>query len=75
MSGPIRKLLGPTKARLQGYLKDSKVIFASPISENLDEEEELVEDLLQRLSTNVALLEKCNDEWKSLLGSKDARKI
>ena len=73
MSGPIRKLLVPTKARLQGYLKDSKAIFASPISENLDEEEELVEDLLQRLSTNVALLEKCNDEWKSLLGSKDLK--
>ena len=73
MSGPIRKLLGPTKARLQGYLKDSKLIFASPVSENLDEEEELIEDLLQRLSTNVALVEKCNDEWKSLLGSKDLK--
>ena len=72
MSGPIRKLLGPTKAQLQGYLKDSKLIFASSIDENLDEEE-LVEDLLQRLSTNVALLEKCNDEWKSLLGSKDLK--
>ena len=72
MSGPIRKLLGPTKAQLQGYLKDSKLIFASSIDENLGEEE-LVEDLLQMLSTNVALLEKYNDEWKSLLGSKDLK--
>ena len=39
----------------------------------MDEEEELIEDLLQRLSTNVALLEKCNDKWKSLLGSKDLK--
>ena len=61
MSGPIQKLLGSTKARLRGYLQDSKLIFASSIGENLNEEE-LVEDLLQRLSTNVALLEKCNDE-------------
>ena len=73
MPGPIRKLLGPTKARLQGYLQDSKLIFASSMDKNLDEEVELVEDLLQRLSTNVALLEKCNDEWKSLLGSKDLK--
>ena len=72
MSGPIRKLLEPTKAQLQGYLQDSKLILASSIGENLDEEE-LVEDLLQRLSTNVALLEKCNDEWKSLLDSKDLK--
>ena len=39
----------------------------------MDEEEELIEDLLQRHSTNVALLEKCNDEWKSLLGLKDLK--
>ena len=37
------------------------------------EEKEPAEDLLQRLSTNVTLLEKCNDEWKSLLGSKDLK--
>jgi len=73
MSGPICKLLGPTKVRLQGYLKDSKLIFASPLGENLDKEEELIEDLLQRLTTNVALLERCNDEWKSLLSSKDLK--
>ena len=68
MSGPIRKLLGPTKARLQGYIKNARVIFMTPVSnKDLEKEETIIEDLIQRMETNMALLERCNDEWKVLL--------
>ena len=53
MSGPIRRLLGPMKARLQGYIKKAKIIFSAPIDEgDLTKEETTVEDVLQRISTN-----------------------
>jgi len=68
MSGPIRKLLGPTKARLQGYLKNSRVIFMTPINDkDLDKEETEIEDLVHRVDMNVALLERCDNDWKTLL--------
>ena len=68
MSGPIRRLLGPTKARLQGYIKKVKLVFSTPIDESdLDTEETTIEDLLQRISTNITLLERCNDDWMKLL--------
>ena len=68
MSGPIRKLLGPTKACLQGYIKNVRVIFMTPISDkDLEKEETIIEDLVQRMETNTALLERCNDKWKVLL--------
>ena len=68
MSGPIRRLLGPTKARLQGYIKQAKTIFSLPIDvSDLEKEETDLEDLIQRLSTNISLLERCNKEWTTLL--------
>ena len=68
MSGPIRRLLGPTKARLQGYIKQARTLFMVPINESdLDKEETQLEDLIQQLSTNIALLERCNKEWTMLL--------
>ena len=68
MSGPIRRLLGPTKARLQGYIKQARIIFMVPINvSDLEKEEVALEDLIQRLSTNIALLERCNKEWTTLL--------
>ena len=45
MSGPIRKLLGPTRARLQGYIKNTRAIFMTPINEK-DLKEETEEDLV-----------------------------
>ena len=68
MSGPIWKLLGLTKAHLQGYIKNARVIFMTPVSDkDLEKEETIIEDLIQRMETNTALLERCNDEWKALL--------
>ena len=68
MSGPIRRLLGPTKARLLGYVKKARTIFSAPIDEeDLDKEETMVEDVLQRITTNLILLERCNSDWLALL--------
>ena len=68
MSRPIRRLLGPTKACLQGYIKQASTLFKVPINESdLDKEETQLEDLIQRLSTNITLLERCNKEWTTLL--------
>ena len=64
MSGPIRCLLGPTQACLQ----QARTLFKVPINESdLDKEETQLEDLIQRLSTNITLLERCNKEWTTLL--------
>ena len=68
MSGPIRRFLGLTKTRLQGYIKQARFLFVVPINESdLDKEETQLEDLIQRLSTNIALLGRCNKEWAMLL--------
>ena len=68
MSGPIRKLLGPTKARLLGYVKKARTIFSAPINEmDLGKEETMVEDVLQRITANINLLERCNSDWFALL--------
>ena len=40
----------------------------TPISDKDSEKDEtIIEDLIQRMETNTALLERCNDEWKLLL--------
>ena len=68
MSGPIRRLLGPTKARLQGYIKIANTILERPVNEtDLDKEETELEDLIHRFSTNITLLERCNQEWTTLV--------
>jgi len=66
MSGPIRRLFGPTKGHLQGYIKQARIIFAAPL--DLAQAETELEDLIQ-LSTNITLdfLERCNKEWTALL--------
>ena len=49
MSGPIRRLLGPMKAHLQGYITQARTLFMVPINESdLDKEETQLEDLIQR---------------------------
>ena len=68
MSGPITRLLGPTKTRLQGYVKQARTLFMVPINESdLDKEETQLQDLVQQISTNIALLQRCNKEWTTLL--------
>ena len=59
MSGPIRKITGPAKARLQQYIESANGLLENkPKEQELDEYESEVEDFLNRLTTNVSLLEK-----------------
>ena len=68
MSGSIRRLLGPTKVQLQTYIKKVKTMFPLPVNEaDLDREETEIEDLLHQFSSNIVLLERCNQEWTTLL--------
>ena len=68
MSGPIRRLSGPMKVLLQGYITQARTLFMVPINESeLDKEENQLEDLVQQLSTSFTLIERCNKEWTTLL--------
>ena len=68
MLGPIHKLLGLTKAHLQGYIRNARVIFMTPISDkDLEKDETIIEDLIHQMETNTTALERCNNEWKALL--------
>ena len=64
MSGPIRKMIGLAKARLQQYVESANSLLENkPGEPELDEYESEVEDFLSRLTTNVSLLERCNKDW------------
>ena len=68
MSGPICRLLGPTKSQLQTYIAKAKTIFSLPVNDkDLDKEETDLEDLIHRFSSNITLLERCNQDWATLL--------
>ena len=68
MSGPIRKLIGPAKARLQRYNEEASSLLASRIEQkSLEEDEIRVEEVIARISTNISLLERCNRDWSNLL--------
>jgi len=68
MSGPMRKLIGPAKSRLQQYIKSVNILLEKkPNETELDEEESEVEDFVNRISYNIALLEKCNKDWSNIL--------
>ena len=70
MSRSIRRLLGPTKARTQGYIKQARNVLVLPINvSELEKEERELEDLIRRFTTNIARMEKCNDEWLKLLAN------
>ena len=55
MSGPIGKLIGPAKTRLQRYVEEESSLPSSTIEEKLR-----VEEVIARINTNVSLLERCN---------------
>ena len=68
MSGPIRRLIGPTKSRLLQYVEwASGLLEKKPVEIELDEEESEAEDFANRISSNIALLEKCNRDWSNIL--------
>jgi len=47
MSRPIRKLVGPTKARLQKYIEEaSSILLGPPDDKNAEEEEIRLDELV-----------------------------
>ena len=68
MSGPIHKLIGLAKTRLLRYIVEPEKIFSLPIQTEIIEDEEInTEDLIECMNNNVSILERCNQEWDSLL--------
>ena len=68
MSGPIRKLIGPAKTRLQHYVEEASSLLSSGVEEKILEDDEIrVEEVIARININVSLLERCNRNWSSLL--------
>ena len=61
MSGLIHKLLGPAKARLQGYLEDAEKFLTSTINEeDVGDEEATIEEYVEHINNNVTILERCD---------------
>ena len=68
MSGPLRKLLGPSKARLKRYIEEAERLLAQSLEgKTMEEEEESIEGLIERMNNNVSVVKRCNDDWASLL--------
>ena len=68
MSGPLRKLLGPSKARLKQYIEEAERLLAQSLEgKTMEEEEESIEGLIERMNNNVSVVKRCNDDWASLL--------
>ena len=61
MSGPTRRLIGPAKARLLRYLKETAPLLSVPVEEKAVEEQEItIEELSKHMNMNICLLERCN---------------
>ncbi len=75
MSGPLRKVIGPTRKRLLDILKVEerfRVDSGLPVTEQITQVRHQISDLktLQsRLTQAVATLEDKNNEWARLLAS------
>jgi len=70
MSGLLWKLLGPSKARLKKYIKEAEQLLSLSVEEKtMEEEEEVIEDLVERMNNNVSVVERCINDWMTLLRS------
>ena len=50
MSGPIRKLIGPAKTRLQRYVEEASSLLSSGVEEKTLEDDEIrVEEVIARI--------------------------
>ena len=66
MSGPIGKLIGPAKTRLQRYVEEASSLPSSTVEEKIASRE-----VIARINTDVSLLERCN---RFIKGFEDPRK-
>ena len=61
--------MGPAKLHLQQYIEaENDLLEMSLLRElELDEIESKTEDYINRLSSNIAILKRCNKDWSALL--------
>ena len=68
MSGPIRKLIGPAKSRVQRAIEEANALLETELNvEDLDKEEMDVESLINKLTINISMLERCNKDWTRIM--------
>ena len=68
MSGPIWRLIGPARTRLQHYVEEaSSLLSFLAKEETVEEDETRVEEVICHINMNISLLESCNREWVGLL--------
>ena len=72
MSGPLRQLIGPTKARLLRYFDEVNTIFERNVEvgediEDIDVRVSRLVDLSSRIQRGCRLLERCNNDWANIL--------
>ena len=68
MSGPIRKLIGPAKSRVQRATEEANALLETDLDvEDLDKEEMDVESLINKLTINISMLERCNKDWTGIM--------
>ena len=69
MSGPLRKLIGPAKSHLQQYIEAANDLLERSLlrESELDEIESKTEEYINGLSSNIAILERCNKDWSTLI--------
>ena len=68
MSGPLCKLLGPSKVHLKTCIQVAEQLLLQSVNgKMMEEEEEIVEDLVERMNNNVSVVEHCINDWANLL--------
>jgi len=73
--GIAGRMLGPSKARLKKYIEEAEQLLSLPVEEKTMEEE-VIEYLVERMDNNVSVVERCINDWMTLLRSlKEERKV
>ena len=68
MSGPIRNLIGPVKFYVQRAIEEANALLETELDvEDLDKEEMDVESLINKLTSNISMLERCNKDWTRIM--------
>ena len=69
MSGPIRKRLGPAKARLIKHLDSARQLVADPIDFSDGLFGQTSSELLEKLSSTLSSVDGCITEWNKVIES------
>jgi len=48
-------------------IEEVNALLVTPLNEDLDKDEVITETLINRLTTNISMLERCNKDWTGVL--------